>query len=313
MAKSSATKRLVVLVVGLMAVIAIVAITSRLRSRHVQPDELARLIDRADRLVVLQEPMEGSAVLYESSERRDLDALKAAINVERPERYMHCMCIGTPAIELYADGKKIGQITNHHAKLIRCSLWQSDAPLADVGAFLRWFNDRDIAGPRTEYEAGLERDKEWAANEQKWLNAMPPALRPHWPVAVRSFDPDLAPLRRALSEQVPDKDERIRVLFAWYGSGAGPWSGFPAYEDIAEKMLLDYPTVDLLAVAEGKDLTSGQTEGVARLFGGWTFSQLRPNDLRLLSTGLKARLLKHSLASPDQDKVSRAKRTFGTE
>jgi hypothetical protein len=304
---------LVVLVAGLMAVVAIAVIASRVRSRPVQPEELAKLIDRADRIVILQEPLEGSAVLYQSSERRDLDTLKAAISVERPERYMHCMCSGTPAIELYADGKKIGQITNHHAKLIRCSLWQSDAPLTDVGAFLRWFDDRDIPGPRKEYEAGLERDKEWAANEQKWLDAMPPALRPHWPAATRSFDPDLALLHRALSEQVPDKDERIRALFAWYGSGAGPWSGFPAYEDIAEKMLLDYPTQDLVAAVEGKNLTSGQTEGVARLFGGWTFSQLRPNDLRLLSPGLKAQLLKHSLVSPDEDKRSRARRAFGTE
>lgn len=301
----------ILLLVAVVLAVAIVIVVLRSRSGVVESDDLAKLIDRADKLVVLQEPRDGSAVLFESSNRGDLDALKASLRVERPEKYHHCMCDGTPAIILYANGEQIAQVTNHHAKLVRCSLWESDARLVDAEAFLKWFDDRNIPGPRREFQAGLDQDKEWQGYERKWAEGMPAALKPLWPAAKRSFDPDLAPLRNALAEQLPEKNVRILALFSWYGSGAGPWSGFPSYEDIAEKMLLEYPTAELLAAVDRRELTEAQTEGVARLFGGWAFSRLRPNDCKLLPADLKARLLKHSLASTDEDKRGRAQRAFG--
>jgi hypothetical protein len=279
----------------------------------VRPADLAQLIDKADKVVVLESPRQGAKVLFESAARSDLDALKSALKVQRPERPLHCMCDGTPALALYAKGEKIGQITNHHAKLIRCNLWKSDATLADAEALLKWFDERKVAGPRKEYELGLKLQKEAGEAEKKWLAAMPPALQPHWAAVKQSgpFVPDLAPLRKALEAQVSNKGERVLALFAWYGSGRGPWSGFPAYEAVAEKMLLDYPTPDLLAAVAGKELSPAQTEGVARLFGGWTFSQLRPDDLKQLPPKLKAQLLKHAQASDDEDKRARANRAFG--
>lgn len=140
---------------------------------------------------------------------------------------------------------------------------------------------------------------------------MPPALRPLWASVARDLDPDLGPLQRSLARQVPDKDVRILLLFSWFGSGAGPWSGFPAYERIAEDMLLGYSTADLLSAIANRELTVPQTEGVARLFGGWQFYNRRPNDLKLLPAELKARLLWHSLQSDDKDKLDRAQHAFG--
>lgn len=124
--------------------------------------DLGKLIDRADKLVVLQEPWEGSEVLFVSSDRRDLDSLKDSLRVKQPEEgeLVHCMCAGTPAIFFYVKGKWIGHVTNHHAELLRCSLWKSDAWLVDPEAFLKWFDERNIPGPRDEYEAALERDKQ---------------------------------------------------------------------------------------------------------------------------------------------------------
>lgn len=151
----------------------------------------------------------------------------------------------------------------------------------------------------------------------RWVEAMPPGVKRPWEADAQyrngPFAADVAPLRRALEAAVLDKNERILALFTWYGSGAGPWSGFPSYEDIAETMLLDYATADLLAATAGKTLTTTQTEGVARLFAGWTFHQLRPDDLRVVPAELKARLLKHSLASASEDKRGRARSAFGAE
>jgi hypothetical protein len=302
--------RLLLVAVSL-PLVALLVLILRSHRGTVQPEDLPRLIDRTDKLVVFQEPRDGSVVLFESADRRDLDTLKAALRVERPEKYVHCVCNGSPAIIFYSNGEKIGEVTNHHAKLLRCSLWESDAPIADREAFLKWFDDRNIPGPRKEYEDGLRRAKESEEQDRKWVEAMPLSLRPHWSAMRQYRVADLTPLRNALAEQIPETSARILALYSWYGSGAGRWSGYPGHEDIAEKMLLEYSTAELLAAVESRELTEAQTEGVARLFGGWLFSVRRPNDLGLLPAELKARLLKHSLTSADEDKRGRAQHAFG--
>jgi hypothetical protein len=281
----------------------------------VKPDDLARLIDRADKVVVSDTPRDKAKVLYESADRKDLDALKAALKVTAPDRPLHCMCDGTPAIDLFAKGERIGRLTNHHALLVRSDLWTSDARLADPEPLLRWFDDRKVPGPRAEFDEARRLEKAADAAERTWLAAMPPSLKPHWEKAARSFlDKEaLAPLRGALAKAVSDEGERVRALFAWYGSGAGPWSGYPAYESIAGGLLLDSKTADLLAAIKGWELTPAETEGVARLFAGFDFNRSRPDDNRLIPADLKARLLKHSLASGNKDRHDRAKAYFSKD
>ena len=57
-----------------------------LRADDVRPADLGELIDKADKVVVLESPRKDAKVLFESAARSDLDALKAALKVERPER-----------------------------------------------------------------------------------------------------------------------------------------------------------------------------------------------------------------------------------
>jgi hypothetical protein len=279
------------------------------RGAKVQPDALAQLIDRADKVVVYQSGTGGN-VLYESGERADLDALRTALAVNRPEDDVHCMCVGSPMIKLFRDGQEIGRVTNHHAVLLRCNLWKSDAPLKDSETFLKWFDERKIPSPRAEWDENRRRDLEHEAHRKKWLAAMPASLPPLWQAAEQAHRPDLDPLRAALGKEFPDEHARAMALFAWYGSGAGPWSGYPGYESVAEDLLLDFPTETLLKAIEGRELTPAQTEGVARFFGGWTFSKKRPNDLKLLRAELKKKLLEHSLTGDDEDKHGRARHAF---
>ncbi len=137
----------------------------------VQPEQLARLIDRADRVEVFGSHFfeDERDFLFQSTTRRDLDELKVALCVTRPPEFRHCLCMGTTRVVLYRRGRQIGTVSNQHCKHLRCSLWLSDAPIADVQAFLGWFDRRQIRWPREEYDENLreaaERDREEKALE----------------------------------------------------------------------------------------------------------------------------------------------------
>src|SRR5579872_3379276 len=89
---------------------------------------------------------------------------------------------------------------------------------------------------------------------------------------------DLGPLLRALEAAYPDAQRRVLALLEWYGHGAGPWSGYPIYEGVPEALLLTMPVELLVQTAESRNLTLPQTEGTARLFGGWEFSKTKPGQ-----------------------------------
>jgi hypothetical protein len=281
-------------------------------SGSVKPAQLTRLIQQADQLVVYAGDMQPDGILYSSSNRKDLDELNTAIEIE-PGGGMVCACIGQPGIRLMRQGKVIGYLLNQSGHAIRSSLWASDAVIKDQEKWLRWFDDRGIAGPRQEVERDIAIEKQARADEDRWLKALPASLREPWNKLTfdsSTLHPDIKPLDAALIREFSAQQPRIRALLQLYGSGAGPWSGYPGYEGAVEDMLLEYSTADVLAAVSGSPLTDQQTEGAARLFAGWWFSQQRPHDNQLIPPGLKRTLLEHSLKSSDQDKIGRATKAF---
>ncbi|TMP28577.1 hypothetical protein CWB99_10420 [Pseudoalteromonas rubra] len=103
---------------------------------------------------------------------------------------------------------------------------------------------------------------------------------------------------------LPDKRLQVLALLEWYGSGAGPWSGYPSYEDVATKMLFDYSTANIISIINSTQLSTAQTEGAARFFGGWDFSQKRPDDLDKVPDKLKEQLWEHVSPTMDKDKLA---------
>jgi hypothetical protein len=138
---------------------------------------------------------------------------------------------------------------------------------------------------------------------------MPVCLHPFWR-QMQGFTVDLEPLRQALHSSYPDRANCAGALLAWFGSGRGPWSGFPMYEQVAEQLLLDFPTAVLIDVLTHQPSTPAQLEGAARYFAGGAFRKHRPSDMQQISIDLKQRLLTHSLASSDSDKLQRAQKAF---
>jgi hypothetical protein len=113
-----------------------------------------------------------------------------------------------------------------------------------------------------------------------------------------------------LESAYPDSVARALVLFAWFGSGKGPWNGHPAYESVAEDLLMALPLADLLRALESPGFSDQQLEVAARFFAGWDRSRKRRWDLARLPESIRRRLLEHSMQSTDSDRRSRAKAAF---
>ena len=307
----SEMNRIALVAVSLFALFNVCHAAGKTDAHPVEPAKLDALIKRADKIVVLDSPEKGAKVLFTSTDANDIAEFNEALTVMPPKEWFHCMCMGAPAVRLYRGETELALVTSHHGRSVRCSLWASDAMLKDPEKWIAWFDARKMPEPRQEVEDMAARAKQAEVSRARWRAAMPESVRPLWERAARDeTSPNVEPLRSALAKEFPDTRQRALALFAWYGSGDGPWSGFPSYETAAEELLLDLTTPDLVAAARVGNLDDAQIEGAARLFGGWNFSQRRPADRKALPADLKKKLLDHALQSKDEDKRDRAKNAF---
>ena len=273
----------------------------------VNAPQLSALIRQADRLVVFEHPFAGARAIYTSTARKDIDELDDALRVAPDPDDHACLCADILTVRLYRGDTELVSITNHHGRYVGCSIWSQGAVVTDPDKWLAWLSNHGIPQARQEFDAEAAAETQSKLTYARWVAAAPRHARPF---LQEPHGVDINGLREALANEFPDRSERIGALFGWFGSGAGPWSGFPGNETIPEKLLLELPTRDLIAAAARPDLSDAQLEGAARLFGGWPFGNQRPQDLKSLPPALKKKLLTHSLKSSDPDKVARARQAF---
>jgi len=252
----------------------------------------------------------GTRVLLDCTDIPSLNSLRSCLTiVEDPKTFGHCMCVGNPTLECFADQHLVATIGLHHGRSIRWDAWKHDALLQDGKALLNWLADRNISDPLAEHQADERMNEEFQQAARYWQEAMPRCLRQYW-TQMQGFKVDLVPLRQALEKEYPDQTARALALFSWFGAGQGPWSGFPMYESVPEQLLLESPTEIAISALSNRALTTQQLEGAARFFAGWEFRKHPQSELDNVPAELKKQLLEHTLTSPDQDKVQRAKKAF---
>lgn len=303
------------------------------KTHPVRPTELLVTIGRADKIVVYDSSpaiyTDGTSaparILYTSVNRRDISELREAIVIEPPRGWFRCACYPPIEIALSRNGKELGVISVYESLTIGFSRWSGDARIADQEKLLQWFDSRGITGPRRSIEEIQAMDKAARAASERWLNAMPSSLRPLWRRLMNNSQlwlnpPAAAPaianvLKPELEREFPDPKKRILALLSWFGSGAGPWSGYPAYEDVPPELLLRYQPSDLLAALRDASLTESEMEGAARFFSlycyGYSFCPPEKRKLfQLLPEDVGKSLLDHVLKGADRDKANYALRAF---
>lgn len=284
-------------------------------NREVNPQLLDSLLTgNADRIVVVLSPADDT-VLFQSSDRNDIQSFSDALNLDVPSEYFHCMCIGTPEVRIYEQGQLIASVTNHHGMSVRCSLWESDAPITNPELWLAWFDERGIDGPRAEVDQLREQATKSKSQWETWLSVIPVGLQNEWQLCYEGSSGTtnrdaMDSFRRLLLERIPNEKNRILSLLSWFGSGSGRWSGYPAYENTVEQLLFDYPIEQIITAIRSKTLVVPQLEGAARFFGGWTFSKTYPKGLKSVPKDIKLQLWNHVKNTDDEDKLGRASRAF---
>jgi hypothetical protein len=225
----------------------------------------------------------------------------------------HCMCAGD--MELVVIGRQQATITLHHGYTIRWpGPWDwSDAALADPDAFIGWLAARGVTRYADENaqrrDAALQRERQ----RERWLAAAPQYLRDWLPALEetstgmprRLNEEDVNECLAVLRATIGNDDEIAVALLRWFGSGAGPWSGFPCYEDVPEALLVGLGTRQVLSSVASRPIDEPTLGGLARYFGSHEHRKKRRVDLRTVPAELRDRMVALLVRQGDEGNVER--------
>jgi hypothetical protein len=163
--------------------------------------------------------------------------------------------------------------------------------------FASKYVDRQEQHSRQALQDGI---RSYSAERAHWLQIMPASVRPLWNDEMwgyRDFFEDTDANRRAhaneqpmldaLSQEFPDKNQRILVLFDWYGSDVADNRTFGRYQAVVDDLLQQFSTSELAQALQSTTLTEQQLDGAVRLFAESSFREARRKEIRDIPPALK--------------------------
>lgn len=237
-------------------------------------------------------------ILYTTDEPAELAALASALET-RPATGAYCMCIGTVVFEL--DGVDPAAITLHHGTSLRWDASHGNHELVDPDAIMDWLSARGMGFVRDDHEASRRAADDTELQAARWRAAMPRSLQPFFDDMRRTGGRSRPEWTAAIEAELPDPVERAGVLLDLYGSGVGPWSGYPSWESVPEELLLAMP-LPVLVDALARAFTPRRCDGAIRLFCSWSFRPRRKELRKKLPEDVRVHLLAHARALPDEEK-----------
>ncbi len=249
--------------------------------------------------------MIGEALLLEVADRGDVAAFAATLRIA-PGPQFHCLCPGDQTLEFSGTGRRDVRLTLHHGRSLRWDgVWNTDVLLDDPATVQDWLVERGVTGPRDEYRRMEEEARHGRERWEEWKRATPPCLSPLLEElsAVAGTPPGVKePAHERAAEELrqvyQEPDAAILALLGWFGSGEGPWSGFPSYEAVPERLLLGYSTDAIVEALQSGEPTATQLEGAGRLLASWYFQRDRPGEAARIPDALRGRVLEHVERSP---------------
>ena len=278
------------------------AIPCRLAFMSAPPTQasLDELFARATRVRIFDEgASSGRATGLELlAEARDSEVaeVREHLRIQEDGATRYCMCLGDLAVELLAGEERLVMLSSHHARTLRLRGWSSDALLVDGPALARWLSSRGVPGPLASYDRDRESERKEQAARRVWVAAAPPCLvedlrrfevHDAGRYAEKPSEHDVA--ESLIREAYATPELASAALLAWYGTGAGPWSGYPGYEVLPDTLLLriGLPEAHAAAVASTDEAV---LRGAARLFSAYAIGSKKRSDVLAVPEALWSRL-----------------------
>jgi hypothetical protein len=201
-----------------------------------------------------------------------IDFQQALIDPE-PFITTRCMCGGSMIINFYKNNDRMSWISNIHGKSIRTSLGDSDIKIKNIPKWSKWFENHGIDTIKNEIEESRIASNKNSQDKERWVSAMPSGFLKFWEQAVdyNMGTENIPVLAARIQELLPQKNKQILALLKLYGSGDGPWSGYPSYEGAIGELLIKYNMKEIQRAIDSTTLDKAQLEGFSRLICSYSF------------------------------------------
>jgi tetratricopeptide (TPR) repeat protein len=199
-------------------------------------------------------------ILMEFQGSELVQSMGATVEVER--RTDHCLCITSPAIQLYAGEQLRFSLTLHHSTRLRDENgpWMGDVKLTEESAkqFRAWFSERGYHGFVEDYDAMLQAQKEY---QEQWAAIL--SLFPDGGAGIpeeNEYPSHVETNRRIESLRAKFHDPASRITVCWRGLGRlNEWARYrhhPAQRFMLEVLKLE-TTEDIRAAMAALSDTDG--------------------------------------------------------
>lgn len=288
------------------------------------PDQshLTDLFARAHRILIYTNPpstQDAASLLKDVTERRSIEILYKALSIENGPAELDCMfCMGGPSIRLFENGVLIADLVVHHLQYLTWSGWSTSARIASPEILSDWLLAEipQLMSPQ---------EKRQQQSYQLWERNIPNCLKaliseyydgeflsglidmreePRTPNKTEVLT-RLRSLLGVLEGSYESKEEAIKDLYAWSGSGSEDWTSYAAYELIPLQLLYEFDTESLIEQMMREDLSDLEKLGASRFFCSSDFLQNRlPQEISLFTRPVREKIAQPINQSGDEYKES---------
>jgi hypothetical protein len=243
----------------------------------------------------------------------DLRAMRTALAKEYPDTRRRILALFSWYGSVpwgYSSDQSVDYLLQDYSYTDLWSQAQSDRLTnAQLAGAARFFAEKYVEGREQHSRRALQDGiRKYSEEKAHWLQIMPASIRPLWKDDIwqygeyrhRNADKwvleEEKPMLDALSREFPDKNQRILILFNWYGSDVENHT-FGRYQAVVDDLLQQFTTAELAQALGSTMLTAQQLDGAVRLFAEPQFGRARRAEIRRIPSSLKAVLLAHNKGS----------------
>ncbi len=260
--------------------------------------------------------------LAEISGSAELLELFKLLAVNEQAGFFSCSCCGNPSLEFYKGNQLLAVLGMHHGRAVRWagSYWPGDGLLLNGRGLVEFLAEHGVKEPREELDRYEQWQKQLKDNFSAWEAETPEILKPVMPQIARGIFQEQ--YHALMKKAYKDRDERLRALLRWYGSGLHLWAMHVQFEYIPALMLRHYSTFSLVKALNAEALKTMMEQedtradadkilnGAALYFSNYVFLDKHQQELQFVPDELRIEMLESAMRSSDGEFFDRIDRVL---